>query len=236
MRKIIAGLLLTVFSLSASEVYATFNVEAVQSANLAFISSGIVEKIEVDIGSVVKAKDVLATLENSDLKAMLESSEITLKYAKKDYERQVKIKNLIDEGKFDGFEYKYENAKSQLMYQGALYEKTFLKAPFEGVIYDKDIEIGDAVSGMMLKTVFKIQSLKKRKLVLDFDQKNYKIIKVGQTFKYTIDGDEKVYAGTISKIYPYANSANRKIQAEVTAENFMVGLFGSGYILTADTK
>jgi len=236
MRRAVVGLFLTILSLNGAEVYTTFNVEAEQSANLAFIASGIVEKVNVDIGSVVKENDVLATLQNSDLKAMLESSEITLKYAKKDYERQIKIKNLIDEGKFDTFAYQYEHAKSQLVYQKALYEKTFLKAPFEGVIYDKEIEIGDAVSGMMLKTVFKIQSVKKRKLILEFDQKYNKIVKAGQTFKYKVDGDEKIYEGVISKVFPHANSDNRKIKAEVIAENFMVGLFGSGTILTADTK
>ena len=104
------------------------------------------------------------------------------------------------------------------------------------MIYDKEIEIGDAVSGMMLKTVFKIQSVKKRKLILEFDQKYNKIVKAGQTFKYKVDGDEKIYEGVISKVFPHANSDNRKIKAEVIAENFMVGLFGSGTILTADTK
>ena len=235
MRKIIAGLFLGVLSLSALEVYATFNVEARQSANLAFIASGIVERVKVDVGSVVRENDVLASLENKDIKAMLESSEISLKYAKKDYERQSKIKDLIDEGKFDDFAYKYENAKSQLVYQKALYEKTFLKAPFQGVIYEKDIEVGDAVSGMMLKTVFKIQSAKKRKLVLEFDQKYNKMVKAGQTFKYKVDGDEKVHVGVISKVYPHANANNRKIKAEVMAEGFMVGLFGDGFI-TAPTK
>ncbi len=236
MRKILAGLFVTVLSLSAVEVYTTFSVEAAQSANLAFISSGIVEKVNVDVGSVVRPNDVLASLENSDLQAMLESSKITLKYAKKDYERQIKIKDLIDEGKFDGFAYKYENAKSQLAYQQALYEKTFLKAPFSGVIYEKELEIGDAVSGMMLKTVFKIQSVKKRKLVLEFDQKYNKMVKAGQTFKYKVDGDEKEYTGILSKVYPHANSSNRKIKAEVMAEGFVVGLFGNGFIIVPQTK
>ncbi len=236
MRRILVGLFLTIFSLSGAEVYTTFNVEAARSANLAFISSGIVENVNVDIGSVVKENDVLASLENSDLKAMLESAEITLKYAKKDFDRQIKIKNLIDEGKFDSFAYKYENSKSQLGYQQALYNKTFLRAPFDGVIYEKEIEIGDAVSGLMLKTVFKIQSLKKRKLVLEFDQKYNKIVKPRQIFKYSVDGDKKVYEGIISTVYPHANSNNRKIKAEVMAEGFMVGLFGDGFIITPETK
>jgi len=234
MRAIVLGLCLSVLSLSASEIYASFNVEAQKSANLAFIASGIVNSVKVDVGSSVKTNDILATLENSDIEAILESSKTTLEYAKKEFDRQTKIKKLIDEGTFDSYAYKYENAKNQLAYQQSLFNKTFLQAPFDGVIYEKAIEVGDAVSGMMLKTVFKIQSEKKRKLVLSFDQKYNKQVVVGQTFKYKVDGDETVYQGVISKVIPHANANNRKVQAEVEAEGFMVGLFGDGTIITSE--
>jgi len=80
------------------------------------------------------------------------------------------------------------------------------------------------------KTIFKIQTKNKQKLVLEFDQKYWKDIKVGQNFKYKVDGDTEIYDGKISKIYPFASSGNRKIKAEVEVEGFIVGLFGDGYI------
>ena len=230
MKKIILGLLLLSSLLNANDIYATFTVEPLRDAKLAFISSGIVQKVNSDIGTKVKKGAILAALDNADIKAMLEVSKTALKYAKKDYERQLKIKNLIDEARFDGVANKYESAKNQLAYQQALYAKTFLKAPFDGVIYEKDIELGDAVSGMMLKTVFQIQSQTKRKLILEFDQKNRNIVKVGATFTYNIDGDSETYSGVISKIYPRANAKSRKIKAEVKTQNFIPGLFGDGYI------
>ena len=232
--KIFTLLLLFVVSLNASEVYATFNVRAEQSANLAFDASGIVKSVNVDVSSEVKKGDILAVLQNSDIEATLESAKTTLKFAKRDYDRQKKIKKLIDASKFDGYAFKYENAKNQLAYKEALYKKTFLRAPFDGVIFFKNIEIGDTVSGMMLKTVFKIQTLNSRKLVLEFDQKYWKSVKIGQTFKYSVDGDKSVYFGVISKIFPHANSDNRKIKAEVKTKNFLVGLFGDGYIIVED--
>jgi len=225
-------MLLLFSALYSDEVYATFSVEAKQDASLAFIAGGIVKKLYVDVGSVVKKGDVLAVLKNDDIKAMLNISKTALKYAKKDYERQLKIKNLIDEARFDGVSYKYENAKNQLIYQKELYDKTFLKAPFDGVIYEKTLEVGDSVSGMMLKTVLKIQSKHERKLVLEFDQKYNAIVRVGDEFRYSINGKKKEYIGKISKIYPHANIKNRKIKAEVKTKDFMTGLFGDGYIIT----
>jgi len=232
MKKILLTLLMFVSFANAAEVYATFLVHPLKDANLAFIASGIVDKINVSVGSKVNKGEVLAELENSDIKAMLEIARTTYKYAKKDYERQLKIKNLIDEAKFDTVANKYESAKDQLAYQQALYNKTFLKAPFDGVIYAKEIELGDAVSGMMLRTAFKIQSSSKSKLLLKFDQKSRNSVHVGDTFRYKIDGDNKTYEGKISKIYPRANFQDRKITAEVITKDFTPGLFGDGYIIS----
>ena len=236
MKKSILGVLLLLSFVNAKDIYATFTIAPLQDAKLTFISSGIVEKVNSDVGSFVKKGDILAELDNRDIEAMLDIVKTALKYAKKDYERQLKIKELIDEAKFDAIANRYENAKNQLAYQQVLYNKTFLRAPFDGVIYEKDIEIGDGVSGMMLKTVFKIQSKEKRKIVLEFDQKSHKLIKTGAIFKYKIDGDDKTYTGKITKIYPRANINNRKVTAEVRATSFLSGLFGDGYIHVTDTK
>lgn len=236
MTKILLGLLSILITLSAEDIYATFTVEPEQKAMLAFDASGITSSVKYDEASYVKKGQVLASLQNSDVRASLNMAKTTLKFAKKDYERQLKVRSLIDASKFDTYAFRYEDAKNQLDYAQAQYNKTFLRAPFNGVIYEKDIEIGDTVNGMMLKTVFKIQSKSKRKLILGFDQKYHKYVKVGQVFVYGVDGDQKEYEGVITKVYPFANSANRKIKAEVKTKDFVVGLFGEGYIKVPDSK
>jgi len=221
--------------LQAQSIYATFNVVAQKDAKLAFVTSGRIENVNVEVGSIVRKSQILATLDNEDTKTLLDGAKITFQFAKRAFNRQEKIKNYIDEGKFDKVSSAYEKAKNALTYQSILYDKTFLKAPFDGVIYYKDIEVGDAVSAVRLKTIFKIQSKSERKLILEFDQKYNKVVKVGQTFEYKLDGDDTTYRGIISKIYPYADFNNRKIRAEVKAKDIIVGLFGNGYILV-DTK
>jgi len=228
--KNIIVMILIAYTLNAQEIYATFHVEADKSAKLAFVTGGIVEDVKVEIGDRVKKGELLASLKNDDIKAMKEVSETTLKFATKDFKRQLKIKKLIDEARFDNVAYKYENAKNQLAYQEALLEKTYLRAPFDGVIYFKDIVAGDAVTGMNPKTVLKLQSPSKRKLIISYDQKHRNSVKVGDKFKYKIDGDAKTHTGTIYKIYPSANAKSRKIEAEVKAKDIMPNLFGDGYI------
>ena len=231
MKKIVF-LLFMALQLNAEEIYATFDIEAQKSASLAFSSSGIIEKMNVEIGSTVKKDELLAELLNDDIKAMVEVSTVALKYAKSDYERQKKVQQHINESLFDSFAYKYDNAKVQLRYQETLLDKTYLRAPFDGIITAKRVEIGDVVSGQMITEVFDIQSLKERKLILKFDQKYHQKVKVGDSFKYKVDGDDSTYSGTISKIYPTIDSKSRKMFAEVKAQGFPVGLFGDGYITT----
>ncbi len=246
MRRLILVIIFLSLSLQAKEIYATFNIKALKNANLAFSSSGIVKEVLANITSVVKKGDSLAKLNNDDLKSALaiskvelKNAEIALKFAKKEYNRQLKVKNVIDASRFDKYALNYENAKikvelmkAKIVHSLSLLDKTILKAPFDGVIYDKILEAGDVVSGMNPKTIFKIQSKIKQKLVLEFDQKYWKDVKVGQSFNYKVDGDTKQHKGTISKIYPYSNTKNRKIKAEVVVDGFVVGLFGDGYILT----
>jgi len=231
MRRVLI-LMLLALSIQAKDIYATFTVEAKQSANLAFTSSGTVNSVLVEVSSMVKKGDTLAELQNDDLKAALNIATTSLKYAKKDYDRQKKVKKLVDASKFDSYLFKYENAKAQVAYQQALLDKTVLKAPFDGVIFDKGIEVGDVVSAAMIRTVFKIQSRDDRKLVLEFDQKYWKRVKIGDRFKYRVDGDVTEYDGVISKIYPYANPKSRKVKAEVEVKDFVAGLFGDGTITT----
>jgi len=232
MRKIVFISLIFCVSIFAKEIYATFDCVAFKSANVAFSSSGIVDDVKVDIGSKVKKGDILATLNSDDIKANIDITNSNLFYAKRDLDRQNKIKNMIDEAKYDTYKKTYYNLLYNQKYQQTLLDKTILKAPFDGVITSKEIESGDVVSGQMIKTAFKIQSETKRKLVLQFDQKYYQDVKIGDKFTYKIDTDTKEYSGVISKIYPYANSTNRKIKAEVITSNLLVGLFGDGYITT----
>jgi len=190
----------------------------------------------VDVYKEVKKAEVLAELQNDDLKAALNIATTSLKYAKKEYDRQLKVAKLLDASKLDAYAFKYESAKAQVIYQQALLDKTILKAPFDGVIYEKMVEEGDVVSGAMIRTVFKIQSLHARKLVLEIDQKYWKSLQIGQVFNYSIDGDNTKHSGKISKIYPFADSGNRKIKAEVLAQDFVPGLFGEGYITVPEKK
>ena len=229
-------LLLCFTGIQAEKVYATFDIQAYRHANLAFSAGGIVQSIETDVSMQVRKGEMLAHLNNDDLKAKLQIATIAMRHAKKEYERQLSIKEVVQQAKLDNYQFQYDNAKAQVAYIQSLLDKTILKAPFDGIIAAKMIEVGDVVSGMAPRTAFSLQSEHKRKLVLHFDQKYWSKVQTGNAFDYKIDGEEKIRHGVINKVYPEVNQQTRKMTAEVYTKDLIVGLFGTGHIITQDEE
>jgi RND family efflux transporter MFP subunit len=229
MKRVLILLVLAAF-LHAEDIYATFNVEAKRSANLAFSIGGIVDKVFVDVGSKVKKKQILAKLENRDLKAALRLNKTELKYAKRDFARAQKAKGALDSAAFDKFAYRKDIAKVKVALEQIKLDKTYLKAPFDGVITYKNIEKGDVVTAMNPRVVYKIQSQKRRVLKISFDQKYASIVKVGDIFEYKLDDNNKTFKAKITKIYPTIDAKTQKARAEAESFDIMVGKFGDGYI------
>jgi len=226
----------------AQGVYATFNVKADKEANLVLSSTGLVKKINVDVGDKVKKGQILLELDSNDLRTSvtlarkkIELAEVNLRFSKKSYDRYSKVKEVVDEGEFDKYASAYErakielsNAKANLAYKQSLLAKTRLRAPFSGVIASKEIEIGDGVSSAKMGTLFTLITPQKQKLVVLIDEKHWTKVKVGQTFTFGVSGTDEKFETKIAKIYPSINPKKRAITLEMPAKGLKVGLFGHG--------
>lgn len=238
------GMMFLVQDLAASDIYATFNVKANKEATLAFTASGTIVKSFVNIGSIVKKGEVLARLENSEQKMVLAlakqdlaNAEVEALKHENSFKRHKKIKEILDKEKYEQIIFAKNMSRNSALkaqfnvkLRQSQLDKTFIKAPFDGVITDRQKEVGDAVTGMQVMPCFEIMDISSIKLILEFDERYWNHVKVGQTFMYTVDGSDEKLEGIISKVYPSANSRNRKIKAEVITKNLKPGLFGQGYI------
>lgn len=232
MKKILLALFLTIGTHSqAQDVYAIFNAEAIKDANLNLALSGIVSHIFVDVGSEVKEGDILLTLFNQDIESQAHSTLQQYIFAKKQYERYKRSGGAVDKNTLDRYHSEYKKLEADYAYETAILAKTQLKAPFDGIIASKDIELGDGVSANSTK-LFRIIS-KDVKLVLEFDFKYARDVKVGDTYEFRIDGKQEGLSASITKIYPTASTTNRKVKAEAIVTDIIPGTFGDGYIKTS---
>ncbi|MCV6608244.1 MAG: efflux RND transporter periplasmic adaptor subunit [Campylobacterales bacterium] len=230
MRKILLVTALLTVNLMAEKIYAMFDVEAKQEATLSLEVGGTVQKLNVDIGDRVKKGDVLLVLENSKQKQARDKAMYNYKHAKSSFDRYKKLKGVIDKEKFESVEFNKNVAYTDYESAKIAYEKTFLKAPFDGVISDRMIEIGSNVNAGQSTKLIKLTNDSEVKLVISFDEKYWRTVKVGDPFHYRVDGDKTQREGVVSKIYPTVNPKNRKLSGEVITKGILPGLFGDGYI------
>lgn len=229
--KFLVAMLCSINLSFATDVYAIFNIKALQDSKLALDSSGIVDLIKVEVGSVVKKGDMLLKLANQDRVAQASSIEQQYIFAKNQYQRYQKTGGAVDKNTLEQYYSNYKKLEADHKYYQSMVDKTILIAPFDGVIAEKNIELGNGV-GSTNTTLFRLVSHDK-KFVIEFDSKYIDQVKVGDTFYYSVDGEAEKKGVVITKIYPTINEDTRKVSAEAMADKNMVpGTFGDGFIRT----
>lgn len=228
--------------LSAAEVYATFDVVPMREASLTLNTPGIVKTLKADVGQHVSRGTLLLETDNDDLLASIDLARATLKkaqieeeFAQQTYNRYRQVETVIDAHLMDQQTLAYRKAsasaaeaKATLRYQESLLEKSRLRAPFSGVISERNVQLGDGVGGGI--PLFRLISSPEVKLLLRFDEKYLRQIKKGASVRYRVDGMTAYQKGTIAKIYPSVDPKSRKATAEVYSSHLSSGLFGEAYI------
>lgn len=245
MNKILLVLLAISQILSAQEIYASFDVVAQKSSKLSMQAIGIVDKINVNIGDKVKKGDVILVLKDNgekiglqDAKNNLDVANTALEHAKSTLNKFNKVKKVTDEQTFENIKFKYiasilekNRAKIGIEKVKNLIDNKTLKAPFDGVIANKFIEIGEGVYSPA-QPLFLIDSYPKVKLMISFDDKFANLVKIGDLYRYKISDEKQTRTGKIKRIYPNIDVKTRKVFAEVETNNIRIGKFGEGYIIT----
>ncbi len=229
MKKIFIIMLFMFHALYAEDIYATFDVESQKESQLGLSVSGIVTKLNVNIGDKLKKGDLILSLNNTQERNEYEIARKNAEHSAKTYARYAKISDVIDKEKMENYLYDKEITQLNAKNKEIILEKTELRAPYDLVVTKKNIDLGAIVLASQTKLIDVI-ALDDIKLVLKLDEKYWQKVKIGQTFIYKVDGSDKNYEGVITKIYPTVLKETRQMQAEVKAVNLMPGLFGNGTI------
>ena len=203
----------------ANVVTATGTIEPIQQVEVGTQVSGEVKKVYVDYNSQVKAGQLIAELDKTNLKVSVSEAQISyekalneLNYIKKNYERQKSLyaDKLISEADFDEISYKYNNAKSSLTQSKASLDKAKtnlgyadIYSPVDGVVLSKSIEEGQTVAASFnTPTLFTIaQDLTKMQVEADIDEADIGQIKVGQRVTFTVDAFQNdVFNGKVVQV------------------------------------
>ena len=218
----------------STTVTATGTIEPVTKVEVGTQVSGIVAKIYVDYNSEVKAGQVIAELDRTNListlesqRANLTSAESSLAYQKANYERQKTLydKGLISANDFEQARLSYVQSQQQVTTarQSVKRAETDLgyatiTSPINGVVLDKAVEEGQTVAASFsTPTLFTIaQDLTDMRVIADIDEADIGEVKEGQRVSFSVDAfPNDIFQGLVTQVRQQATTESNVVTYEV---------------------
>lgn len=217
-----------------TSVTATGTIEPVTSVDVGTQVSGIVSKLYVDYNSVVKAGDVIAELDRTNLiselnsaKANLNSAQSEYNYQKANFDRYQALydKGLISTNDYEQASLTFVKAKQTVTTQQENVKKAqtnlgyaTITSPIDGVVLSKEVEEGQTVaSSFNTPTLFTIaQDLTDMRVIADVDEADIGEVKEGLRVTFTVDAfPDDVFEGNVTQVRQEATTESNVVTYEV---------------------
>ena len=209
----------------------TAPIEAFAEADVIAKVAGEVREILVEEGDEVAKGQVLARLDGDRLRLELNQSAANLQKLRRDYERNVdlKEKGLISTGDFDKIRYEMEALEASYNLAKLELDYTQIRAPIDGVVSNRYVRLGNTVA--VNDRVFEVTSLDPLVAYLHVPEREYRNIREGQIVGIDIDAlaGQRIVA-EVTRVSPVVDPATGtfKITIEINDEQRRIkpGMFG----------
>jgi RND family efflux transporter MFP subunit len=217
-------------------------VVAQRKAAVASKATGRLEYLGVVEGDRVKKGQVLARIEDTDMKASLEQAranlhvnEADLKDATQWLDRQKKLlkSGVSMQSDYDAAEARYQRvlasidmAKATVVGAEVALENTLIRAPFDGTVLTKNADVGEMVAPMAASAssksaVVTIADMSSLQVEADVSESNIERIVPDQPCEITLDAYPAVrYQGYVAKVVPTADRAKATVMVKVGFKSY----------------
>lgn len=196
------------------------SLRAINGADLSLDISGIVDQISFNSGDEVKAGAVLLRLRAEDDPAKLQALQAAEQLANINYQRdlqQLKAE-AISQAVVDSDEATLRSARAQTAQQLALIEKKILRAPFDGHLGIRAVDLGQFLNAGT--SVVSLQQLDPIYVDFNLPEQNLSSLVTGQPVEVAVDAfPGESFKGSIIAIEPKVDSASRNVQLRAKLEN-----------------
>lgn len=197
---------------------------------LAFRIGGKVSKRLVEEGQRVKADQPLAELDPQDVRLQLEANRaqmaaaeanLSLVRAERDRYQKLLDRQMVSHSQFDNAENLYraglarlKQAKAQFDVAGNQAEYAVLRAPQNGVIAKRQVEVGQVVAAG--QTVFTLAADGEREVAIGLPEQQFARFTVGQAVTVELwSHPEQRFEGRIRELSPAADPRSRTFAARI---------------------
>jgi RND family efflux transporter MFP subunit len=220
--------------------------KAYQEANLSSDEGGRIKRFVKDKGYYAKEGEIIAELDNAVLRANLDAAKAQYDMAENNFLRQEQIykENVTSELQYLNAKFERDAAQANYELIKARYERTFIKAPFSGIIDRKFAEMGELV--LPGAPIVSLVNMFKIKIEAGVPENYVNSIKRGDSVKVVFkDLQNTDYRAVLSYVgstitpdnrtFPieiHINNSGKKIKPELSAQVFIQKeKFSSAFII-----
>ncbi len=194
--------------------------KASEEASISAEEGGVIEAFKHEKGSYVSKGDVIFEIDNQILKANLDAAKAQFDLAQVTYEKQEQIFKDNVNSEFQVLQSKYQRdaAKANYELSKARYEKTFVRAPFSGIVDEKLFNVGEVVSP--LSPVVKLINSNTLKIEAGVPERYVTQIKKGTKVNIKIrELENENIQGTVNYVGSSVSDQNRTFPVEIIIPN-----------------
>ncbi len=228
-------------SASQASLVASGYVVAQRKAEVASKGTGRLKYLGFEEGDTVHTGQVIAELENDDIKAEVALARANLMNAEADslnagrlYRRQQKLydSSAVTQVALEDAETAYLQAKASVAAAAANLqsaqvnlENTIIRAPFSGTVLTKNADVGEVVapfasSSSSKGSVVTLADMSSLEVEADVSESNIYKVFVGQKCDIVLDAyPDHTYRGLVKKIVPTADRARATVLTKVTFDD-----------------
>lgn len=217
-------------------VYATGTVEASLMIPISPKVAARLMTLNVDEGSRVKAGDILAQLEDTDLLQNAADQQARMELAQKDLSRAEKLSKsgAISKEAYDSAQATYKSAVASFERAKAEVSYLQLMAPQDGTIIRRDGEIGELIP--VGTTVFWMNGGDQIRIETEVDEEDVGLVRPGQDVLISADAfPDKTFNGKVQSITPKGDPVARSYRVRVSIGEqtpMMIGMTAETNIIT----
>jgi HlyD family secretion protein len=229
---------------SQSNAVLTANGYVVAQRKAAVASKGTGRLVYLGVveGDKVKKDQIIAKLEDTDIRAQLDEAKANLKLyeaqlmeAENNYKRQQDLFNskVVSKSQLEAAETNYNKllasidlAKAQVQASEVALENTLIRAPFDGTVLTKNADVGEIVAPLAAgvnsrANVVTIADMSSLQVEADVSESNIQKITPKQDCEISLDAYPSVsYAGYVAKIVPTADRSKATVLVKVGFKNY----------------